>query len=263
MGGRGDGSPPAPSGPVGESRAGWIRVSRTARYQVLGDPARASEVWFVLHGYGQLAGRFIGRFARLPGVRDGARAVVAPEALSRFYIDAGEGEGEGEGEHGPASRVGATWMTREDREHEIRDTVEYLDRLAGALLEPPPSEPPRDPARGGDAAGLLPPEGRSVRVLGFSQGAAAASRWVSLGRIRPAELILWAGGLAHDLPESAAAALRGSRIRFVVGADDAWAGERSRVGMEWLSGRGLAAEVTRYPGGHRVIPAVLEASWPR
>ncbi|NIP78275.1 MAG: phospholipase, partial [Gemmatimonadetes bacterium] len=89
------------------------------------------EVWFVLHGYGQLAERFVRRFDALPGVRDGMRAVVAPEALSRFYV-----EEEVTGPHGPESRVGATWMTRADREHEIRDYVEYLDRVAAAVLDP-------------------------------------------------------------------------------------------------------------------------------
>ncbi|MCA1790257.1 MAG: hypothetical protein LC667_10475, partial [Thioalkalivibrio sp.] len=69
-------------------------MPRTARYRVLGDPASAREVWFVLHGYRQMAGRFIRRFGPLPGAGR-SRAVVAPEALSRFYIE------EEVGPHGP------------------------------------------------------------------------------------------------------------------------------------------------------------------
>ena len=48
-------------------REHWLRVSRTARFVVAGDPATAPEAWFVLHGYGQAADRFATRFAALPG----------------------------------------------------------------------------------------------------------------------------------------------------------------------------------------------------
>jgi len=58
-----------------------ITVSRSARYFTLGRPDR--EVWFVLHGYGQLAARFLRHFEPLD---DGTRLMVAPEALSRFYL---------------------------------------------------------------------------------------------------------------------------------------------------------------------------------
>ena len=83
----------------------FIRVPRTARYHVLGDPATARMVWVLLHGYGQLARFFLNKFE---GLEDGL-LIAAPEGLSRFYLDA---------QH---QRVGATWMTREDREHEIGD----------------------------------------------------------------------------------------------------------------------------------------------
>ncbi|MEJ2217163.1 MAG: hypothetical protein P8099_11165 [Gemmatimonadota bacterium] len=103
-----------------------ITVSRVARYYTLGPPAiDAAEVWFVLHGYRQLAGRFLRRFEALD---DGTRRIVAPEGLSRFYVD------DDSGPHGPGSRVGASWMTREDREREIDDYVAYLDAVASREL---------------------------------------------------------------------------------------------------------------------------------
>lgn len=229
-----------------------LRVPRTARYRVVGDPDSALEVWFVLHGYGQLAERFIRRFEALPGVESGDRAVVAPEALSRFYVD-GAGS-----EHGPESRVGATWMTRADREHEIRDYVEYLDRLAVAVLDP-------------DAAGLEAAApaidgggARRLVVLGFSQGSATASRWATHGRIRPEELVLWAGGLAADLDMALAAeALRGVRVRLVAGADDEWGRDRAAKSRRRLSEVGLAPELLEFHGGHALPARVLTEHWPR
>ena len=142
----------------------FIRVPRTARYHVLGDPATARMVWVVLHGYGQLARFFLNKFE---GLEDGL-LIAAPEGLSRFYLDA---------QH---QRVGATWMTREDREHEIGDQLSYLDALAASLLDGCPR-----------ATGL--------GVLGFSQGVATACRWTALGKANAQHLVLWGGSMPPDL----------------------------------------------------------------
>lgn len=232
----------------------YIRVPRTARYRVLQDPGSAEDVWFVLHGYRQLAERFIRRFTMLPGVESGRVAVVAPEALSRFYVS------DDDGEHGPDSRVGATWMTRADREHEIRDYVEYLDRLAAAVLGVQYGNPVAG-APDASNAGAIDGGSRRVVILGFSQGAATVSRWATYGRIRPDELILWGGGLAADLDiERAAEALRDVRVRLVIGDEDHWAGGRADDSTRRLAAMGLAAERVGYRGGHRIVPEVV-AGW--
>lgn len=181
----------------------------------------------MLHGYRQLARGFLSAFARLD---DGSRRMVAPEALSRDYTDAGTGP------HGPDARVGATWMTREDREVEIQDYVAYLDALAGA-------------------------EGGPDVVLGFSQGAATASRWLVYGTVRPATLVLWAGHLAHDLDRARAVERLGDvDVVFAAGTDDAFAGgERLAEQMTWLRAGGVACRRLEYAGGHRVEPAGLDA----
>ncbi len=84
--------------------------------------------------------------------------VVAPEAMNRFYLVTPTSA--------PARDrpVGATWMTREDRDSEIADYVEYLDALFDEVAS--------DAANGG----------ARVNVIGFSQGAATATRWVAHGR---------------------------------------------------------------------------------
>lgn len=226
-----------------------IRVVRTARYRVVGDPVSAREVWFVLHGYGQLAERFIDGFTTLPGLESGRRSLVAPEALSRFYLeDTGV-------EHGPGSKVGATWMTRADREHEILDYVEYLDRLALEVLSP---------GRGSTArAGSIAGGTRRIVVLGFSQGTATASRWVTRGRIDPEEVILWGGGLAADLDLSAAReALDGVSVRLVTGDGDEWGRARASETATRLESIGIDVQVIEFSGGHEIRPELLSAHWP-
>src|SRR5512141_463110 len=125
-----------------EFRTSSLTVPRTARYSAFGpSPASADEWWIAIHGYGQLASDFIVQCAALD---NGRRLVVAPEALSRFY------QGDDNGASAPA-RVGASWMTREDRLSEIADYLRYLDLLVESLR-----------------AGLTAPP--PIHVLSFSQG---------------------------------------------------------------------------------------------
>jgi predicted esterase len=220
-----------------------IRVPRTARYYLLRTGAERgmdSEIWVVLHGYRQLARRFVRRFAPLA---TGARTIVAPEALSRFYIE------DEPGPHGPESRVGATWMTREDRLAEIGDYVEYLDELHATLLSPA--------------------DRRRVTVLGFSQGAATVSRWAALGRARIDRLILWSGALAHDLDLRAAAPrLRTLGLTYVIGRRDGWAGpDRLAAEHERLRTHDIPYRLIRYDGGHEIeddpLRRLARESWER
>ena len=153
-----------------------IRVARTGRYYTLGSAgAHLREVWLVCHGYRQLARRFLPRFA---GLDDGTRLIVAPEGLSRFYLhDPASG-------HGKEVPVGATWMTREDRENEITDYVGFLDGVLDEVINEVSEE------SGGEIAPLT--------VLGFSQGAHTVCRWVAAGEAAVARLILWGAYLPDD-----------------------------------------------------------------
>lgn len=210
-----------------------LQTTRTARYYTLGNPAGGPrQVWFVCHGYRQLAGRFIRRFEALD---DGTRLIVAPEALNRFYFDSTPGP------HGSDARIGATWMTREDRQNEIVDYVRYLDSLYDRIF----SEVDRT--------------GVEVYALGFSQGAATVSRWVAYGQARIDRMILWASFLAHDLDVDAAAErLRAVTPIFVAGEKDEYAGpDRAAREVERLREYGIEASVLTFPGGHEVDAEIL------
>lgn len=204
-----------------------LRVPRTARIAVLGTPEEASEWWVVLHGYGQLAADFIQPFAP---VVTSDRCVVAPEGLSRFYVD----------EMDRHEEVGASWMTREDRAHEIADALHYLDAAVRHLC--PDEAPP------------------SVHSLGFSQGAATASRWALLGDTAVEQLVLWGGAPAHDLDLSAhAKALRALHLTMVIGSEDPYVTpERRRAVRRRLATHDIPVTVRSFDGGHRLDTATLE-----
>ncbi|MCY3705731.1 MAG: hypothetical protein OXH08_09550 [Gammaproteobacteria bacterium] len=219
-----------------------IRVARTARYYTLASGGEGvAEAWFALHGYRQAARRFARRFEVLDAPK---RIVVVPEALSRFYVDPSPGR------HGPEHRVGASWMTREDRENEIADYVAYLDALATQV-----------------APASTPPIRRRV-VLGFSQGAHTASRWVVLGHTNVHELVLWGAGLATDLaPDALAAGLEAVHVTFVRGARDKFRDRREEEAQDaMLKELGVSFRVLVHAGEHEIAPepllAVAEADVP-
>ena len=216
-----------------ELRSASLTVPRTARYSAFGPaPASAHEWWIVIHGYGQLAADFL---AQCRALDDGRRLVVAPEALSRYYEP-------GSASTAAEARVGASWMTREDRLNEISDYLRYFDLLVKALGAGMPALPP-------------------IHVLGFSQGTATASRWVAAGRVRAARLVCWGGLIAPELAlVSPAAPLRNTRVQLVLGARDKYATpdvvarEQAR-----LAAAGFAHEGITFEGGHRLDDATLSA----
>jgi predicted esterase len=220
-------------------------VQRTARYYRLGGalaaghardhgsaPPGVRTIWFVLHGYGQLAGEFIRYFADLAGRET---LVVAPEALNRFYLPVPDKT--------PARDrpVGATWMTREDREAEIADYVELLDALYDDVAA--------DAARGG-----VP-----VNVLGFSQGAATATRWAAHGRSPIARLVLWGGLVPPDTDLTRGhGAIRGVPLTIVAGRRDQYVDEAALAAEEArLTSAGIRYDLIQFDGGHVITRAVF------
>ena len=211
-----------------------LSVRRTARYYTLGPSDSAKEVWFVLHGYGQLAGAFIKLFELLD---DGSRLIVAPEALNRFYLVGPEAM--------PAAErpVGATWMTREDRDHEIEDYVAYLDDVATGVLEPL------------RALGEVP----RVVLLAFSQGTATGARWIARGTIRPRHVVMWGGFLPPEIDDATKApAFQRVSLRLVIGSRDGIVTpERLADEERRLTKAKLSYRLIRYSGGHGIARETL------
>jgi len=209
---------------------GHLEVARTARYSQLGGiRADTRQIWFVCHGYRQLAARFVTRFR--PLVERGC-VVVAPEALSRFYIDVAPGR------HGSESRIGASWMTRADRETEIRDYVRYLDKLAGKVLA------------------KRRPEDVRVVGLGFSQGAHTAARWAAMGSTPLDALVLWGNYLPTDV--SLGGTQPPPRLHLIYGDEDPTRDASLEQSQnERLAAEGLDPHRWRYSGGHHIHDGTL------
>jgi predicted esterase len=197
-----------------------LSTARSARYYTLGKAERATEAWFVLHGYGQLAARFLERFRPLEAEQ---RCIVAPEALSRFYLTDSPAE----------RRVGASWMTREDRLREIDDYVRFLDAVYAETAGPQ----------------------TEVTALGFSQGSAAVCRWAALGSSRIDRLIVWGGEVPPDLDLKR---LRAPNLTLVYGTRDEFFTPKIVAATEArLREQGITYDLVPFDGGHEIHEATL------
>lgn len=203
----------------------------TARYYQIGEITGTTRaVWFVLHGYGQLARFFIRKFETLLNHNI---VVVAPEGLSRFYLSevvAGAGR--------KNDRVGATWMTKEDRLTDISNYLVYLNSVYEQVMK-----------------------NRSIPVtlLGFSQGSATASRWALTDNIRYEQLILWAGIFPPDMDFARGHdVLSKKRVVAVYGNNDPFLTDERFAEMNALSAKlGVHVERIRFDGAHDIDASAL------
>ncbi len=164
----------------------FIEVKKTARYYTLGTLSdKTTEVWFVLHGYAQLAKEFIQEFDVL---KNENRVIIAPEGLNRFYAK------------GFGGKPAATWMTSEDRTHEISDYINYLNLLYRELH-------------------LSSFTGKII-LLGFSQGVATASRWMADELARFHHFVICSGDIAHELQQPLHPVLTTLPVTYITGKKD-------------------------------------------
>lgn len=207
-----------------------VNFTFKARYFKLGEITPSTkQIWFVLHGYGQLAQYFIKKFKIL---EQHHICVIAPEGLSRFYLDELRPSGRKD------TRVGATWMTRENRAMDIENYIEYLDMVYADEVK----------------HHTIP-----VTLLGFSQGAATASRWALSKRINFNRLILWSGILPYDMDfEAGSKILHDKDVYVAYGKKDPFLNDDRFAEMQSLTKK-LNKEIREitFEGGHEIDEDVL------
>jgi predicted esterase len=200
---------------------GTVISKKTYRYFTWGNAEKATKLVYVLHGYGQLAEYFIRKFHVLPE----EYFIVAPEGMHRFYLK------------GSSGRVGASWMTKEARESDIKDTINWLDELNQLIYSKYTFD--------------------KKIILGFSQGGATAARWQFNGRVSANHLILWASVFPPDLElETEVKVTQSSRNHFLIGRKDEYFSEIDQQKMlEFYTS--MNYESIQYDGNHDVSEKVL------
>ncbi len=183
-------------------------------------------VLFVLHGQGELAKYFIQKFNIL---QTEEFAIIAPEGLHNYYLQ------------GFTGRVGASWMTSENRITSIENYISFLN----AMLLQVKSQVPND---------------AHIYILGFSQGTATASRWVAQSTFTFKKLILWGGALPPDLnKELINQRMSNKKLMYVVGDKDPYINSNKVEKLTLLAkSYGIASELKMFDGEHNIDSTVLQ-----
>ncbi|MEQ8238278.1 MAG: phospholipase [Cyclobacteriaceae bacterium] len=123
-------------------------------------------VWLAFHGYAQLSRYFITKFSELDSQQN---FIICPQGLSKFY------------QKGFSGRVGATWMTKDDRLTDIENQKSFLDAIADNY----------------DLQNLL--KDKKLIYFGFSQGVSTMCRIAAHLKLPFHKMILWAGSIPPEL----------------------------------------------------------------
>lgn len=201
-----------------------IKVSRTAHYHTIGEGnTDVTTIWFVLHGYGYMAKYFIKKFN--PIATDN-NLIIAPEGLSKFYLN-------GVGYDG---KMGASWMTADNREDEIEDQINYLNQLYDVVVKKHPRA--------------------KINVVGFSQGGATASRWIADGKAKCDNIILWSSAFPEDLDLKSLPKQSNTFVLF--GDDDKYINEQQIKDYEaFLDAKVFDCKLIKFIGKHDIPKNVL------
>lgn len=200
-----------------------LRTQKSYRYYTEGNLKTAKHIIYILHGYGQLSKFFIRKFTDLV---DAETALVAPEGMHRFYLK------------GSSGRVGASWMTKEAREDDIADNLQFLKEVYENTHH----------------------EGvEKVTLIGFSQGGATAARWHQMGNINFNNFVLWASVFPPDLEGlDKHSSFANSSNFFVVGNQDEFLDEEKIDLIERdFEEKNLNFTFIRFEGEHNIYPAPL------
>lgn len=187
---------------------------------------KTKKVWLVCHGYGQLARFFHRKFKVLDAEEN---FMIFPQGLSRFYLPGHQ-------------RVGATWMTKEDRLTEIENQYTYLDQVLRDEL-------------GEDLNGY------QFHFFGFSQGVATIMRYLVYSQLPVKQLTLWAGGMPPELTRKDFEFLPAdATVQLLLGDEDQYYSsqayeEHVNKAKELM---GNAVQFTIFSGGHEIVSEVLQ-----
>lgn len=209
------------------SKSKYLCIEFKCRYYQLGELSESTkQIWFVLHGQGHLAQYFIKQFEPLD---NNSNLVIAPEGLNRYYID------------GFTGRVGATWMTKEDRLTDIGNYIKFLNEVYNEVM-------------------MSAPANIKINLLGFSQGVATVTRWALQKHINFHRLILWAGIFPYDMDfDFGKQKLKDVEIFSILGNKDPYVSDKIIMKqLDYEARLGLEVKKISFEGEHELNAEVLK-----
>ncbi|WP_291868541.1 esterase [Maribacter sp.] len=206
-----------------------VTYTATSSYQTLNSiTTKTKNIWIVLHGIGYLSRYFIRYFDSLPADKN---YIIAPQAPSKYYLKDNY------------KRVGASWLTKEDTDTEIHNTLNYLDQVYQQEN--------------------ISTKKHNVIVFGYSQGVSIASRWSALCKIPCNHLVLYSGSIPNELEQEHFQYLldQNAKITCIIGNKDEYISEDNRKkGADRIAVifNGRAKQIL-FDGGHEIKKELISA----
>jgi len=184
-------------------------------------------IWIVFHGYGQLSKYFIRRFDVLEGDKN---YIIAPQGLSKFYVDE------------DFKNVGASWLTKEDKESDLLNQQKYLIKLMDELKS------------------KIDFSKIKINLFGFSQGVSAFTRLLINYNMKIDNIIIWAGWVPDEFFNINKDVLKDTNLFFVIGNKDKYYNNPIIKGYIEKFKKTLNKEIDYFvfDGGHIVDRKVLK-----
>ena len=204
-----------------EIKTHHIIIPKTARYTSYGElSSKTKYFWFVLHGSNMLSEQILYKFKDFDPE---THFVIAPEGLSRFYVNGFGGE------------VVASWMTKRDRLEEIHDFSVYCSTLYDTYVQ------------------KLPDSCKTI-IMGFSQGGVTAMRWLHHLDVTVDFLIPYACWIPEDIDYSTAKTDWNKICKILTyGSEDQFLNEKKIIEIQEICKAGnLDFHNEIYAGDHRV-----------
>ena len=196
-----------------------VTYSTTNSYSTLNSLTnKTKNIWIVCHGIGYLSKYFIKYFNEL---NVDENYIIAPQAPAKYYLNE------------TYTHIGASWLTRENTETEIKNVLNYLDEVI--QTENLPAD-------------------RNIIVLGYSQGVSIASRWLARRKISCNHLVIYAGFLPNELTAQDFEHLKETKFSVIYGTNDQYFSKK-RVDAELDRMKQLFdsdIKIITFDGGHVV-----------
>ncbi|MFO7745871.1 MAG: esterase [Psychroflexus sp.] len=167
-----------------------VSYQTTNTYSTLNKLTKDTEnVWIVCHGIGFLSKFFISYFENIDPKLN---YIIAPQAPSKYY------------QTKAYKYVGASWLTKENRELETENVLNYLD----AILE-----------------NEKLPSDKKITLLGFSQGVSVVTRWLAQRKINCDHLVIHSGSIPAEFDSTSFAYLPRLKTSIIYGTEDEYLSE--------------------------------------
>ena len=205
----------------------YVQTDLKAPYFTFGElNSKTPAIWISCHGYGQLGEFFMKKLE--PFAELGHYGIVL-QGLHKFYYT--------------EQRVGASWMTKHDREVDLENQQTYFKRVIETEY------------------GDLDLSKVKVNLLGFSQGVSAIARLLFHLQLPCDNLVFWAGGFPPELPGSDISFLKDHyKLIVAIGDKDQYYNEENYLkNLNYIRETfKREPEVHIYPGRHTVDTKLLK-----